>query len=64
MRKSKEFRQLQQLVMTKQKRGLAIKSTLEKMMEVYIETSRLNREQLDEIASEIENELKGDKTNG
>ena len=64
MKKSKEFRQLQQLVMTKQKRGLNLKSSLEIKMADYIEQSQSSREQLNEIADEIEKELKGDKPNG
>lgn len=57
MRKSKSFRQLQQTVMTKQKRELKLNSALELMMADYIEQSQSNREQLDKIALEIENEL-------
>lgn len=64
MRKSKDFRQLQQLVMTKRKRGLSLKTTLEIKMASYIEQSQSSREQLNEIADEIEKELKGDKPNG
>lgn len=60
MKKSKSFRQLQQLVMTKQRRGLNLKSSLEIKMADYIEQSQSNREQLDEIALEIENELLGE----
>ena len=57
MKKSKSFRQLQQTVMTKQRRGLNLKSSLEIKMADYIEQSQSNREQLDKIALEIENEL-------
>jgi len=64
MKKSKDFRQLQQLVMTKRKRGLSLKTTLEIKMADYIEQSQSSREQLNEIADEIEKELKGDKPNG
>lgn len=60
MKKSENFRKLQQLVMTKQKRGLNLKSELEIKMAYYIEQSQSNREQLDEIALEIEKELLGE----
>lgn len=60
MVKSKKFRQLQQLVMTKQKRGFNLKNSLEIKMAEYIAQSQLNRVSLDEIASEIEDELKNE----
>lgn len=60
MKRSKKFRQLQQLVMTKQKRNLNLNKKVEHMMASYIEQSQSNREQLDEIAQEIENELLGE----
>ena len=59
MKKSENFRKLQQTVMTKQKRNLKLNSALELMMADYIEQSQENKKQLDEIASEIENELLG-----
>lgn len=57
MKKSIEFRQLQQLVMTKQKRGLKLNSGLETLMAGYIEKSRLSRNELDEVAYYIEKEI-------
>ena len=57
MKKSENFRKLQQIVMTKQRRGIILKNLLECKMADYIEQSQSNREQLDKIAQEIENEL-------
>jgi hypothetical protein len=57
MKKSVDFRQLQQVVMTKQKRNLKLKSALELMMADYIEKSQLSRNELDEVAYYIEKEI-------
>lgn len=57
MKRTIEFRQLQQVVMTKQKRNLKLKSDLELMMADYIEKSRLSRNELDEVAFYIEKEI-------
>lgn len=57
MKKSVDFRQLQQLTMTKQRRGLKLNSDLELMMADYIKKSQLSRKQLDEVASVIEEEI-------
>lgn len=57
MKRSVEFRQLQQLVMTKQKRNLKLNSALELMMVDYIETSQAKKKELDEVASVIEEEI-------
>lgn len=57
MKKSVDFRQLQQLVMTKQKRGLKLKSALELRMADYIEKSQLSRNELDEVAQYIEKDI-------
>lgn len=57
MKKSVDFRQLQQVVMTKQRRGLKLNSDLELMMADYIEKSRLSRNELDEVAYYIEKEI-------
>lgn len=57
MKKSKEFRQLQQIVITKQTRGLKLNPGLETSMAEYIEKSRLSRNELDEIADYIEEKI-------
>lgn len=57
MKRTIEFRQLQQLVMTKQKRNLKLNSPLELKMALYIERSQENKKQLDEVASVIEEEI-------
>jgi len=57
MKRTLEFRQLQQLVLTKQRRGLKLNSPLELKMADYIENSQNNKKQLDEVASVIEEEI-------
>jgi len=57
MKRTIKFRHLQQLVMTKQSRGLKLNSGLETSMAKYIEKSRLSKNELDEIAYSIEKEL-------
>ena len=57
MKKSENFRKLQQIVLTKHRRGLKLNPGLETLMDGYIEQSQENKKQLDEIASEIEEEI-------